>query len=540
MKTVRLILVLSAVVSAALTALIISSIDSTYPVITSDQHLPVLPLKGTIIVGSKEFTEELILGNIMKLLLEQNGFAVNDRIGLSGTMTNHMALVNGDIDVYMEYTGTAYTVILKQTKPIYDPHQVYEFVKKEYEKRWNLTWLRPANFDNSNALVMKKDESDRLGIKTISELALYVRQHPEKLSFATNAEFLSRPDGLTLLEKHYGFAFPQDKIVKMDIGLTYVALNDGKVDVAMGFSTDAAIKKFGLATLDDDKRFFPIYNPAPVVRQEVLDRYPQVKEILDQIGPRLTTDQMILMNYEVEVEGHNPQDVAREWLQKEGLVVQNNNTSSVIFSSSTIQNIGYLVQKISQHLEVSAISVAVAILIGLGLGTVLASVQSKIIPTIVLTLVTIIFTIPSIAMFGFMMPIFGLGLVPSIIALVLYAQIPILRNTYTGLSNVSSSIINAAEGLGLDKQEILFKIKFPMAAPVIMAGIRSSVVLTIGIATIASLIGAGGLGDMIFHGIEQGNTELILTGTIPVAVLAVTTDLGLKFTEVRFTSRGIK
>ncbi|MGH2611429.1 MAG: ABC transporter permease [Rhabdochlamydiaceae bacterium] len=197
-------------------------------------------------------------------------------------------------------------------------------------------------------------------------------------------------------------------------------------------------------------------------------------------------------------------------------------------------------QRLWNTLKVSAISVMISIPIGVGIGTVLAYFQKNTLSSVVLNITTVIFTIPSIAMLGFMMPLFGLGLLPSVIALVLYAQIPILRNTYVGLSNVSQNVILAAEGIGVGRKDILFKIRFPVTLPIIMAGIRNSVVLTIGIATIASLIGAGGLGDLILRGIQQSNTDLILAGTLPVIILAISADVGLKSIEDRLTSRGIK
>ena len=151
------------------------------------------PTDEKITVGSKEFTEQLILGNIMKVLLEENGFTVDDKLGLSGTMLNHMALVNGDIDVYMEYSGTAYIVILKKEDVIRDPDEIYNIVKEEYKEEWNLVWLNRAEFDNTYTLMMKEEKADGLGIKTIGELAAYVNEYPEELRFATNAESFPGP-----------------------------------------------------------------------------------------------------------------------------------------------------------------------------------------------------------------------------------------------------------------------------------------------------------------------------------------------------------
>ncbi len=502
-----------------------------------------------ITIGSKEFTEQLILGNMMKVLLEDNGFKVDDRIGLSGTMINHRALINDEIDVYMEYTGTAYIVILEKKEVVHDPQEVYEIVKKEYKEKWNLVWLDRARFDNTNALLMKKERAVELGIKTISDLASIVKTDPNQLSFATNAEFFSRPDGLREMEKHYNFRFPDNNIKKMGIGITYLALNEDSVDVALGFSTDGNIRKFDLMILEDDKKFFPIYNPAPVIRSEVIEMYPTVENILNQIGPRLTTTEMIEMNYGVDIDGENPERVARQWLEDEGLLGvsglhQQPKSRSAIESPSSFvlsfqDQARLLAVKIVEHIKVSFISVGIAVGTGLGLGIAITLFRNKAFSNGVINIAIIIVTIPSVAMFGFMVPIFGIGITPSIIALVLYAQLPILRNTYTGLTTIRSEILDAAEGIGLSKLEMLFKIRFPIAFPVIMAGIRTSIVFTIGLATIAALIGAGGLGDLIFQGIQQSNTQLILVGTIPVALLAVFTDIGLKKVEDRLTPRGM-
>jgi len=278
------------------------------------------PENEKITVSSKEFTEQLILGNIMKVLLEENGFTVDDNLGLSGTMLNHMALVNGEIDVYMEYSGTAYVVILNKEDIIRDPDEIYNIVKQEYKEKWNLIWLNRAEFDNTYTLMMKEEKADKLGIATISDLAAYVNEYPEELRFATNAEFFARPDGFTALEEHYDFNFPQENVKKMGTGITYLALEESEVDVAMGFATDGRIQKFGFVILEDNKQFFPIYNPAPVISEDVIEKYPELLELLNQIGPRLSTTEMIEMNYKVDVLGKKTENVAREWLEEEGLV----------------------------------------------------------------------------------------------------------------------------------------------------------------------------------------------------------------------------
>jgi len=196
--------------------------------------------------------------------------------------------------------------------------------------------------------------------------------------------------------------------------------------------------------------------------------------------------------------------------------------------------------KVAEHLEVSFIAVGIALCVGLGLGIGMAYFGNKVFSWSILNLMNVIVTIPAIAMLGFMVPLFGIGMIPAVIALVLYAQLPILRNTYTGLTTIAPTVVEAADGLGLSKLETLFKIRFPMAFPVIMAGVRNAIVITIGIATLAAFIGAGGLGDLIFRGIERSDINLIIAGTIPTAMLGIVADLGLRVLEDRFTSEGLK
>lgn len=275
--------------------------------------------KPTIIVASKNFTEQVILGSIMKILLEENGFRVDDKLDLGGTSICRKALETGQIDVYMEYTGTALVVFHKHKEVVTDPELAYKLVS-ETDKKKGLIWLNKAEFNNTYTLMMRREDAEAKGIKTISDLAKYVTEHPEKISFATDAEFVARPDGFPALEKHYGFKFPRNKIIKMDPGLVYQAIKEKKVNVSMGFATDGRIEGFGLVNLIDDKQFFPVYNPAPVVRREVLDKYPEVGELLNKIGPLLDTKTMTRMNYLVDIEHKDASAVARDWLVSVGLI----------------------------------------------------------------------------------------------------------------------------------------------------------------------------------------------------------------------------
>lgn len=482
-----------------------------------------------IVIGSKDFTEQLILGEITKILLKDNGYAVEDKTGLAGTMINHLALTTGKIDVYWEYTGTAYVVILGKNGSANSPQMVYDIVKDEYKKKWNLIWLQKAQYDNTYAIIMTKQRAKELHVDTISDLAKIVHEDPTKVTFASDAEFLTRPDGLSALEQHYGFTFPEKQVTKMGTGITYLALEDGKVDAALGFSTDANIKKFGLQILKDDKRFFPVYNPAPVVRAQVIEKDPGIAYLLNEIGPRLSQDDIVNLNYMVDIDGKSPEEVARLWLEKEGLIKPSNTTAGSLLE----QQVYLLLQKTGEHLYVSLLAIGIASIIGLGTGTIMAYLKNNILTKTVMNWAVITVTIPSVAMFGLIVPIFGIGLWPAIVVLVMYALLPILRNTLTGLTGIRQEIVSSATGIGLSKAQILYKIRIPMSVPIIAAGLRNSVVMTVGLVTIASLIGSGGLGDLIFQGIQQSNTDLILQGTILVAAIAVLSDIGLKRLERR-------
>ncbi|MBZ4688733.1 MAG: yehZ [Clostridiales bacterium] len=275
--------------------------------------------KATIKVGSKEFTEQLILGQITLLALEDAGFDVKDKTNIAGSTKVRNALANGDFDLYWEYTGTAWLVHLQHDQAITDSQKAYDKVKAE-DKKNGFIWLDYAPFNNTYTLMMRKDHADKLGIKSISDLADYINSNPGELTVGIDHEFSVRPDGFPGLEKKYGFELAEDNIKIMDLGITYKTLRDGQVDVAMGFATDGRIAAFNLVNLEDNKKFFPVYNPAPVVRQEVLDKNPKIADVLNKIAAKLDTKTMTNLNYQVDIKEREPRAVAEEWLKSEGLI----------------------------------------------------------------------------------------------------------------------------------------------------------------------------------------------------------------------------
>ncbi len=269
-----------------------------------------------IIVGGKNFTEQYLLSELAGILLQDKGFDVTLKTGV-GSVIARKSLESDQFDIYFEYTGTAYTLYYKQKdmEIMTVPEKVYDWVKKADEKK-NLIWLDPVKFNNTYTLMMKKSQADSLGLKTISDLAGYVNENPDELIFALDSEFWERPDGFKKVMKTYKFKLPAKQVKKMSIGLTYKALKEGLVNSAMGFATDGRIAAFGFVNLIDDKLFFPVYNPVPVVRKEVLDKYPEIREILKPIADNMTTEKMQQLNASVDVEHKQVREVATAWLKE--------------------------------------------------------------------------------------------------------------------------------------------------------------------------------------------------------------------------------
>lgn len=275
--------------------------------------------QDTIKVGSKEFTEQLVLGQITVKALENAGFAVEDKTGIAGSDKARLALENGDFDLYWEYTGTAWLAQLQHDEPITEPQKAYEMVKAEDSEN-GLTWLQYAPMNNTYVMMMRREHAKELGIKSLSDLADYINENPRELIVAIGHEFSIRPDGFPGVQEHYGFKPDSGSIKTMDDGIMYKVLQEEQVDVAIGTATDARIAAYNLVGLEDDNFFFPVYNGAPVVRTETLEENPEIKDVLEKIAPKLDDDTMIKLNYEVDIKEREPEEVAEEWLRTEGFI----------------------------------------------------------------------------------------------------------------------------------------------------------------------------------------------------------------------------
>ena len=271
-------------------------------------------------VGSKEFTEQLILGQITIQVLEDAGANVTDETGLVGSQVVREALIAGDIDMYWEYTGTGWITHLGNEQPVAGAQEQYDAVK-EADAENGIAWLEPAPFNNTYAIAIASERADELGLATISDMTAYVNENPDEASLCGAAEFLARDDGLPGLQEAYGFEIPDDNLSELELGLIPTEIDTGE-NCIFGevFATDARVASLGLTVLEDDEQFFPNYQPALNVRQEVLDANPELADLFAPVAEALDDATITAMNAQVEIDGEEPADVAAAFLEEQGLV----------------------------------------------------------------------------------------------------------------------------------------------------------------------------------------------------------------------------
>ena len=279
--------------------------------------------QGTVrlAVGSKDFTEQEILGEITIQALEAAGAEVVDKTGLGGTEDVRLALVSGDIDMYWEYTGTGWLVHLAEPDPMSDPQKLYKAVAKKDSLENGIEWLKPAPANNTYSIAVREGAAEELGIKKISDLGRLIEDRPDEATLCVGPEFNSRADGLPGLEEHYGFKFPQDKVFEISPNTVYGAVDKGeKCNFGSVFRTNGRIPELGLQLLEDNKGFFAAYNPTPTTREETLSKYPELKDLFAPISEKLDTKTLRQLSAAVEVEGNKPANVAERWLQENGFI----------------------------------------------------------------------------------------------------------------------------------------------------------------------------------------------------------------------------
>jgi osmoprotectant transport system permease protein len=508
-------------------------IGGAIPVVLTAQ-----PQDRPVVVASKPFGESYLLAEMFSQLLESRGFKVDRKPGLGATEIAFGALRKDAIDVYPEYTGTGLVAILHDTLPdsvAADPQAVFAHVARRFAALYHVRWLPPLGFQNTYAIAVTRSTASRYHLRTLSDLA---RESPH-LTAGFTADFIGRSDGLVGLSRVYGLK-PRD-VKPLAPAVKYQALASGAVDVIDGYSTDGLLARYDLITLIDDRHFFPPYEAAALVSNRLNDQAPGAIAALTLLSGRLDETTMRQLNRRVEVNGEDVSKVARDELAALGLVgsaTAGNSQSSAQQESAQQsgfwrylwdrrQTLGALTVR---HLELVAIALLAAVLVAVPLGLALERARRIAEPTI--GALGVLQTIPSIALLAFMIPLLGVGVAPALVALWLYALYPIARGTYTGVRDADPDAVAAAEALGTTPAQRLMWVRLPLAAPVIMAGIRTAAVITVGAATLAAFIGAGGLGEPIVAGLALADTRMILSGALPAAALALAVDGVLAIVEL--------
>ncbi|HEY4282136.1 MAG TPA: glycine betaine ABC transporter substrate-binding protein [Chthoniobacterales bacterium] len=445
-------------------------------------------------IGSKKFTESYVLGEIAKRILANAGFQVEHRQGMGGTIILWQALRGGQIDAYPEYTGTITQEILKRDETL-----TFEQLASELGKV-GIGLSEPIGFNNTYALVMRRDRAQTLGVHTISDL----QSHAE-LKFGLTHEFLDRNDGWRRLAPEYRLTGAN--VVGIDHAIGYQALTNGSIDVKDAYSTDAKIAELDLITLEDDHKFFPRYDAVFLFRSTLsTDAITALRKVEGTIDER----RMTLLNAEAER--------TKNYGRAAALYFGDGNGPANAGTESFFHK---LMRWTTRHLELAGISLLLSIIIGVPLG-IIAS-RGAIIGQAILGFAGVVQTIPSLALLALLVPLpfFGISVRTAIFALFLYGLLPIVRNTATGLQDLPQAIRDSATALGLEPAACLRKIYLPIASRSILAGIKTSAVINVGTATLAALIGAGGLGEPILSGLNLNDHVTILQGAVPAAVLAL-------------------
>ena len=471
-------------------------------------------------------------------LLEARGYEVDRRPGLGATEIAFAALRRDEIDVYPEYTGTGLLAILGE-EPEGSAVEVFGRVSRAFRDRYGIRWLPPLGFENTYAIAVRPATADSLGLRTLSDLASV----SDRLVAGMSPDFIGRADGLEGLRQEYGIE-PR-RVRPLLQAVKYQALANGEVDVTDGYSTDGSIARFGFVILEDDRGFFPPYDAAALVGSALARTRPEALAVLTELSGRLDVATMRELNRRIEVDGIAVTRVAAAALESLGLVGEREATAERATGSDRAAFFAYLwsrraetLAETRRHVLLVAVSLIAGFLVAVPLGLLLERRRTWAEGTI--RGVGMLQTIPSIALLAFMIPWLGIGVVPAVTALFLYSLFPMVRNTFTGVRDADPAAVASARALGMTERQLLRYVRLPLAAPVIMAGVRTAAVINVGTATLAAFIGAGGLGDPIVAGLALSDTRMILAGAVPAALLALLVDAGLGRVERRLAPAGLR
>ncbi|WP_038206072.1 glycine betaine ABC transporter substrate-binding protein [Xenophilus azovorans] len=462
-------------------------------------------------IGSKRFTESYILAELLAQAAAPHLPARPVvRQGLGNTAIVYEALRSGAIDLYAEYTGTISQEILKSPRPLSMQ------AMNEALRPLGLGTAVPLGFNDGYAFAMRADAAQRLGIRTLSDLA----KHPELKLGLTN-EFIGRADGWRGVQSHYGL--PQTP-TGLDHGIAYDAISAGQVDVIDIYTTDAKIGHLGLAVLEDDRAYFPRYDAVLLYRLDVPQRFAPAWAALQALAGRIDEPAMIGMNARAELEGAGFDAIARDFLAARG--------GGAAPAASAAGAGGFMARLFGpdlgrlarEHVLLVAVSTGIAVLLGVPLAV--AVFPHARLRALVLAATGLLQTVPSLALLAALISLLGaIGTLPALVALTLYALLPIMRNTVAGLAEVSAGLRQAGTALGMTGAQNLRLVQLPLALPTLVAGVRIAATIGVGTATLAAFIGAGGFGERIVTGLALNDRALLMAGALPAAVLALASEL---------------
>src|SRR5580692_10507616 len=479
---------------------------------------PAFASSERVVIGSKAFPESWILAESAARLAQGTGAKAEHSKNLGGTEITYAALESGQIDLYPEYTGTLAEVIL------HDPHVTILAALRDALAPRGLAISDPLGFNDGYALAASAAAANRYGLRSLSDLARW----PD-LRVGLTHELLGRTDGYPGLSARYGLRFSDIRGVQHELGLE--AAGRGDLDVVDVYTTDAQIDRLNLRVLDDDRRFFPRYDAVFLYRTALATRAPVAMAAILRLVGRVDDGAMRRANAQVVLD-RRPVDDAAKALLSEAL---GEAPAAKAPASSVATEIA---RNTTRHLALVALSLAAAIVLGVPLG--IASSRSRALSAVTGTLANVVQTIPSLALLALLIPLLGIGTKPAVAALFLYALLPIVRGTETGLTTIPAAITESAEAIGLPLRARLVRVLLPIASPHIVAGIRTSAVIAVGTATIAALVGAGGLGDPILQGIALRDGALLAQGAIPAALLALAIDGAFVLFARRFVPQGLR
>jgi len=449
-----------------------------------------------VVIGSKIFTESYVLAEIAAETIEASSpVPVRRRVGMGNTGILFESLKSGAIDVYPDYTGTLTEALIK------NPHLKTQEEIEAAMGRIGLTISRPLGFNNTYALAVKERFAEEQGLHSVSDLA----RVQSTLRVAFSYEFMDREDGYRGLIERYHLSFDPKRVNRMEHTLSYQAIDQNAVDVIDIYSTDAEIRKLDLRVLRDDLGYFPSYQAVWVATKAFVEKHPREWQLLRRLEGAISENTMIDMNAQADIQKRSFAQIAGGFLG-----------SKTVARPESLS--GNILRRTGEHLWLVCISLLFSIMIGLPLG--IAAARFPVAGQGILLLSALIQTVPSLALLCFLIPLFGVGTKPALVALCLYSLLPVVVNTFTGIRSINARHLENARAFGLNRRQILFRIELPLASPMLLAGIKTATIVSIGTATLAALVGAGGYGAPIVSGLALNDVPTILTGAIPAALMA--------------------